>query len=63
MVSELIDQEQHTWHTDLIRQIFDPLQAAEIQNIPLGDTNQKDYLVWQPSKNGRFTVKSAYYLA
>ena len=63
MVTELIDHENHTWRTGLIRQIFNPLQAAEILNIPLGDTNQRDYLVWQASRNGSFTVKSAYHLA
>lgn len=63
MVMELIDHQEHRWSPDLIRQIFDYSQAEEILNIPLGDTNQRDYLVWQVSKDGSFTVKSAYHLA
>ena len=62
-VKELIDHAEHRWRNDLAEQIFNPLQAAKIQSIPLGDANRTDYLVWQHSKTGNFTVKSAYYLA
>jgi len=45
MVNELINHEERTWRIDLVRQIFNPPQAAEVLNIPLGKTNQRDYLV------------------
>jgi len=63
MVMELIDHQEHRWSADLIRHIFDSSQVEEILNIPLGDTNQSDYLVWLVSKDESFTVKSAYHLA
>jgi hypothetical protein len=34
----------------------------QISSIPPSCTNRKDTLIWRVSKNGRFTVRSAYFL-
>jgi hypothetical protein len=33
-----------------------------IQAVPISCTNQEDILIWRGTKNGVFSVKSAYYL-
>ncbi|KAL0333065.1 UNVERIFIED_CONTAM: hypothetical protein Scaly_2208000 [Sesamum calycinum] len=52
MVADLIDRDSRSWWTDLITQIFDPEDAQVISNIPIGDVNRQDTLIWHYSKDG-----------
>ncbi|XP_042950057.1 uncharacterized protein LOC122282168 [Carya illinoinensis] len=62
LVSELIDKQSCSWKTGLIHEMFETEEANMICRIPLSITNASDKLVWRGSKDGLFSVKSAYYL-
>ncbi|XP_042942596.1 uncharacterized protein LOC122276753 [Carya illinoinensis] len=47
---------------DLVREIFGEDEAETIQKIPISSTGAEDRLIWQGTKDGVFTMKSAYYL-
>jgi hypothetical protein len=46
----------------LVNTSFIPEEASTILNIPLSPFQPKDRLIWRCTKNGEFTVKSAYHL-
>jgi hypothetical protein len=62
MVNVLIDQDQGCWKQELLVEIFTSEEARVIENIPLGPCLPKDMQFWKASKNGIFTVRSAYHL-
>ena len=51
------------WKDDLVRQVFLPHEADTICGIALSSTLPPDKLVWAPTVNGQFSVRSAYKLA
>jgi ribonuclease HI len=61
-VSELIDPHTRWWNYDLIRTIFEPWEAGQICNLVLSPLGHADQIVWQGTKHGLFSVKSAYHL-
>ncbi|KAL0410966.1 UNVERIFIED_CONTAM: hypothetical protein Slati_3686300 [Sesamum latifolium] len=61
-VTELIEENGRKWNEELIRKLMMPEDADVILSIPLA-SNTEDKLVWHLSKNGRFSVRSAYNLA
>ena len=62
-VEELIDWENMRWRDDLIDQIFWLEEATLIKKIPLSDRKPPDRLIWAESKDGKYTVRSAYRMA
>uniref|UniRef100_A0A8I6XSL7 Reverse transcriptase zinc-binding domain-containing protein n=1 Tax=Hordeum vulgare subsp. vulgare TaxID=112509 RepID=A0A8I6XSL7_HORVV len=60
-VSELIDEENRVWDEDLIRQLFWPIDAERILNIPLALGMMTYFVSWHPDRRGVFSVKSAYH--
>ncbi|KAK6117615.1 hypothetical protein DH2020_048630 [Rehmannia glutinosa] len=60
-VSELIDPNTQSWNTQLLSNIFPDDIAQQISRLPLSRTPQHDIWTWYPSKNGKFSVKSAYH--
>ena len=62
-VDQLIDSEYGGWKTDLIKENFRPLEVEKILSIPLSPRLLEDSEVWAWSKNGLFTVRSAYGVA
>ena len=48
------------WRNDLIDQIFWHKETTLIKKIPLSDRKPPDRLIWVESKNGKYTVRSAY---
>ena len=60
-VSELIDVETNTWDEELIREIFWPIDAQRILNIPLAIGMMEDFVAWHFTKSGIFIVRSYYY--
>jgi hypothetical protein len=61
-VKELIDQEGQGWNLELLTEIFNQTDRLAIQSIPIICTKQPDELVWRGTKNGVFTVRSAYHM-
>ncbi|KAK4407773.1 hypothetical protein Sango_0358300 [Sesamum angolense] len=62
-VSDLIDPQTQDWNAQLIRSIFWPVDNDLILGIPLGHLGLEDQIVWHHTKNGIFSVRSAYHLA
>jgi hypothetical protein len=62
-VRSLMDEDTLWWNTTLISEIFSVEEAALIYNVPISPPRQEDNLVWLGTKNGVFTVKSAYHMA
>lgn len=60
IVSELINKESGEWNEQLIDEIFWPHEAASIKSIPLGSAQNSDKLIWHHTRNGLFTIRSAY---
>jgi hypothetical protein len=61
-VCELIDPHTRWWNYDLIQTIFEPWEAGQIYNLVLSPLGHADQVVWQGTKHGLFSVKSAYHL-
>ena len=62
-VAELIDEEKGTWKTNLVSNVFFPHEADLICDIALCANMPEDKQVWALTKNGLFSVRSAYKLA
>jgi hypothetical protein len=62
-VSALIDEDTKWWNPSLVSDIFNADEAALIYNIPISPIRQHDTLVWLGTKNGDFSVKTAYHMA
>ncbi|KAJ4963124.1 hypothetical protein NE237_023063 [Protea cynaroides] len=50
------------WKEEILHQLFSVEEVAAIKGIPLSFFPRPDRLIWKGTKNGRFTVKSAYHL-
>jgi hypothetical protein len=61
-VAELLDPETGWWNYNLINALFSPTEAAKVCSVVPSPMSQEDKLVWPGSKNGCFTVRSAYHL-
>jgi hypothetical protein len=42
--------------------LFTEEEVKNIRKIPLSSTDQKDTLIWRGTKNGVFSVRSAYHM-
>ncbi|KAL0378825.1 UNVERIFIED_CONTAM: hypothetical protein Sradi_3188000 [Sesamum radiatum] len=62
VVADLIDRDSRSWKTNLIHRVFDPEDAQIILGIPIGELSRSDSVIWHYGKEGKFSVKSAYYL-
>jgi len=62
MVEKLIDKEQSGWNSTLVRHIFSPDEAEVILNIPLSPIYPPNRIIWKSTKDGAFSVCSAYHL-
>jgi ribonuclease HI len=62
-VVEPIDPITKSWNLTLIGAVFLEDEAKIISTIPLSPLQPKNQLIWRGTKNGKFTVRSAYYLA
>lgn len=55
--------EGNCWRVEIVNLCFDQPQAKEILAIPLGTSQEEDDVIWSCSRNGEFTVNTAYRLA
>ena len=62
-VEELIDPVSREWKMELIHRIFLPHEADTIGGIALSSNLPMDLQIWAATTNGRFNVRSAYWLA
>ncbi|KAJ1438735.1 Reverse transcriptase zinc-binding domain [Sesbania bispinosa] len=56
-----MDNNTGYWRVNLIRSIFSPEEAVEILNMPLTSCAREDEMIWKLSRDGKFSVKSAYF--
>lgn len=59
-VDELINPVDASWDVDLVRSIFEHIDANRILQIPI-TTGREDCVAWHYNGNGLFSVKSAYH--
>ena len=59
-VDELINPVDCTWDVELIRSIFQRVDANSILQIPI-TPRREDCVAWHYNINGMFSVKSAYH--
>ncbi|XP_026383473.1 uncharacterized protein LOC113278971 [Papaver somniferum] len=58
-VSELIDYNHNCWNVPLLNLLFSPDEVIRIKSIRL-NLLQPNSLMWAHTRNGKFTIKSAY---
>ena len=63
LVETLIDRELGQWNSDAVRNSFLSHEASTILSIPISQNLPDDAWVWAWTKNGIFSVKSAYHVA
>lgn len=61
-VNELIDRQSNTWNVHVLREVFAENEVDIIRKIPISLSSCLDQMVWRHTKDGLFTVKSAYHL-
>ena len=60
-VSDLINHVTGEWDEELIRDNFWHIDAERILQIPIYHHETEDFVAWHLTKNGIFSVRSAYY--
>jgi hypothetical protein len=61
-VSELIDPILGERDEAIIQDIFNPLDAQKVLEIPLSQNLEEDFVAWHKTKSFTYSVRSAYYL-
>jgi ribonuclease HI len=61
-VCDLLDTDTNWWKTDLVSRIFGVDEAKVICSIPVCPRTRQDQLVWMGTKQGEYTVRSAYHM-
>ena len=62
-VSYLIDEAKGTWNENLVKECFNPSDAEQILQLPLCHNHCEDFPSWPYTKEGIYSVRSAYNLA
>lgn len=62
-VEELIDKENGGWKMELARRWFMPAEVQAITSIQLNPNIPEAVLFWWSTPSGKFSIKSAYYVA
>jgi hypothetical protein len=61
-VDTLINRDSNWWNVPYIKSIFSADVVAQICSLGISPRSQVDRLIWTGTKNGEFSVRSAYYL-
>jgi len=62
IVADIINKEANWWDIPLIKCIFSEDTVNKICSIPINPRFHMDKLIWRGTKNGVFSVRSAYHL-
>lgn len=62
MVFQLMDEDRKRWDLEKLRELFEEETMKAITKIPLLMRNKPEKLIWVAHPQGKFTVRSAYYL-
>ena len=62
-MSALVDTSTMWWNISLVQSIFSEEEVAMILSMPICPQRQQERLVWMGTRNGAFSVKSAYHMA
>jgi hypothetical protein len=58
----LIDEQSRSWIPETINAFFDDQTAGQIMQIPICRQGGDDFVRWPHTKNGVYSVRSAYNL-
>ena len=58
----LLNESGVAWDIAKVERMFTPGDAEDIKQIVIGGPNMRDYVAWNFTNNGQFSVKSAYHL-
>ena len=61
-VADLLSPNGTAWNQNRLDEMFSPEDVADIKQIAIGGPGTEDFLAWNYTKNGVFTVRSAYHL-
>jgi hypothetical protein len=61
-VKELLVPKGGNWNKEKLDGCFYETDVANILKIPVGRAGSEDYIAWNYTKNGIFSVRSAYHL-
>jgi hypothetical protein len=59
-VNDLIDLLTGQWDVSLLATLFNPVDANRIMQISIQNQGSNDFVAWNFTSHGRFTVRSAY---
>jgi hypothetical protein len=59
-VDQLVDSDNWSWRSNLVRAVFAAPDAEAILNIPLRNGGGEDFYAWKYERYGVYSVKSAY---
>jgi hypothetical protein len=62
LVNKLLLSDGQGWNADKLNELFFEGDVEDILKIPVGRAGIENYIAWNYTKNGIFTVKSAYHL-
>ena len=60
-MSDLIVEDLREWNSVVVRQLFSNEEADLVLSIPLSQRLPGDRMVWNGTRNGNFSVSSAYH--
>lgn len=61
-VCDLIDEVNRCWKVDLVNVVFSKEEAEVVRSIPISQGGLTDKLVWGQTKDGKYSVRSAYHM-
>ncbi|XP_042939495.1 uncharacterized protein LOC122274525 [Carya illinoinensis] len=61
-VNELIDSSRGAWKEELVKEVLNENEAMVVCNLPISKSGLPDKQIWGYTKDGFFSVKSAYHL-
>jgi hypothetical protein len=50
------------WDEELLQSLFNIVDVQRILQIPLNSHGFDDFIAWEATKNGKYSVRSGYYL-
>ena len=61
-VCDLLDPDTNWWNTTLVKNVFNAEEAQVICSMAFCPRNRRNTLVWAGTKQGVYTVRSAYHM-